>query len=114
MTEKKVTLVVNRPPDFHTAEKLRMAVGMTLEDDNRISVLFIDEGVYSVNGIDMGKNPSNIEINKSLETLGMMGAKLYCHAPSMRAAGMESQKYNVASLDEAGAAEMIREADVII
>ncbi|MDH5638124.1 MAG: DsrE family protein [Nitrospinota bacterium] len=114
MTQKRVTLVVNCPPNFYTAEKLRMAVGMTLEDGNRISILFIDDGTYSVNGVDMGKNPSNMEINKSLETLGMLGVKLYSHSPSMKKTGMEVEKYNVLPLDERGAADMLDESDVII
>ncbi|MDH5477439.1 MAG: hypothetical protein OEY50_03830 [Nitrospinota bacterium] len=114
MTEKRIALVVNRPPDFYTAEKLRMAVGLTLEDDNRIRVLFIDNGVYSVNGIEMGKNPSNIEINKSLETLGLLGAELFAHTPSMSKAGVEAHKYKVLPLDGRGAAGMLQESDVII
>ena len=114
MNEKKITVVINRPPDFKTAEKLRMAVGLTLEDSNKISVVFIDNGVYSVNGIALDKNPANIEINKSLETLVMLGVTLYAHTPSMEKTGMQAQTHNVSLLSDGAVAGMLGEQDTII
>ena len=114
MKTKTITVVLCHPPDFSTAEKLRMAVGMTLEDGNKISALFIGEGACAVNGIGLGKNPANIEIDKSIETLGMMGASLFVHEPSLQKYNVGVDLFNILTLDDRGAADLLAGSEVII
>jgi len=114
MKTKTITLAICNPPDFSTAEKLRMAVGLTLEDANKINALFIGEGACSVNGIGLGKNPSNMEIDKSIETLGMMGVSLFVHEPSLQKYSVGVDLYNILTLDDRGAADLLAASDVII
>jgi hypothetical protein len=114
MKTKNVTVVVSRPPDFATAEKLRMAVGLTLDDGNKVTALFIDEGVCAVNGAGFENHPSRIEVDKSLETLGLMGVRLLAHAPSLEIYGVGLERYNVFPIDGPGSADLLAGSDVII
>lgn len=53
-SEEKIISILIRKPPFNTlrnSEALRMSLGLTLQDD-RVQVLFIEDGVYSLNPAD--------------------------------------------------------------
>jgi len=114
MKTKNVTVVVGRGPDFATAEKLRMAVGLTLEDGNRVTVLFIGQGVCAANGIEHANHPSKIEIDKSLETLGLMKVRMLAFSPSLEIYSVGLEKFLVDPVDGKAASELLAGSDVII
>ena len=114
MKTKNVTVVIGRAPDFASAEKLRMAVGLTLEDGNRVTVLFIGEGVCAVNGIEHVNHPSKIEIDKSLETLGLMKVRMAAYTPSLEQYSVGLERYLVDPADGKEVSELLAGSDVII
>jgi hypothetical protein len=77
---KNIVIVISEPPDWAVAEKLRMGVGLTLDDNNSISVLMTDNGVFTGLGLDQSK--VGLEIDKHLETLKALNVTLYVHQPS--------------------------------
>ncbi|MBI5815706.1 MAG: DsrE family protein [Nitrospinae bacterium] len=108
---KNVTVVINSAPGFPVGEKLRMAVGLTLEDGNAVSVLFIDDGVYAALGLDREK--TGVDIQKHVKMLGMMNKTLCAHGPSLETRGVDLTGSEVKKVTGAETEKMLAEADVI-
>lgn len=114
MSEKSILLIIDGPPGFAMAEKLRMGVGLTLEDDNKVKVLFIDEGACLVNGARLEGTPAKMEIDKSLQTLEMMGVELLAHAPSIDKRGVDPENEKLKLLDDGGLESLLAGSSVVI
>lgn len=107
-----IVVTVDQPPSGMVSEKLRMAVGLTLLDENSVTVLLLDDGVYTGLGIDREK--SRLEIDKHLETLSMMGAKLLASASSARKRGVEYKKFGIGMLSDEELSTLLKESQTNI
>jgi len=109
---KHVVVVVTQPPHKRTAEKLRMAVGLTLEDGNRVSVVLMDDGVYAGQGVAAGAGQP--EVDKSLETLAMLNVAVVADGPSVDERGLMLTRFNVKTAYGGEIDGLFNNADVII
>ncbi|MGR3310682.1 MAG: DsrE family protein [Candidatus Brocadiales bacterium] len=111
----KNVVVIIRNSLFNTvrnSEALRMSVGLTLED-NKITVLFTDDGVYL-----LGETNPNVissgEIHKHIDTLRLLKHTLIAEKESLDSRNIEKLKYNVEILTRAEVSDTIAKADVVI
>ena len=112
---KNVVVIIRNSP-FNTvrnSEALRMSVGLTLEEDNKITVLFIEDGVYLLGET----NPNAIssgEIHKPLDTLRLLKHTLVADKESLGSRNIVQLKYNVEILTRKEVSDTISKADVVI
>lgn len=107
-----VVVTIREAPSGRVAEKLRMAVGLTLVDDNRVSALLIGDGVWAGLGTDPER--SGLEIDKHLETLSVLGAKILAHAPSAEARGVVYGKFGVGMLSDEQVSSLLKAENTVI
>lgn len=72
-----VTVVITRTP-FNTirnSEALRMSVGLTLNEGNRVQVVFLGDGVYTLAPLKP-QAVGSLEIEKHLEMLKLLNCRL--------------------------------------
>lgn len=67
----KIAVLIDRAPSMKIAEKLRMALGLTLADGNEVEIFFIGDGLKSLALSRETDALSMSEIAKHLETLLM-------------------------------------------
>jgi sulfur relay (sulfurtransferase) DsrF/TusC family protein len=109
---KNVLVVVTHSPSPAVGERLRMCVGLTLEDANKIRVLFTDDGVHSAVGID--RDIAGFDIDRHLEMLTMMQLPIYVHEPSVTSRGMTLDRKGITFVDDDATARLMAESDVIL
>ncbi len=109
-----ILLAISRVPDWKTAEMLRMGVGLTLADENRIRVLFIDDGVYAASGFQSESAWSAKDIEKHIETLGALGANLFADEKSANQRGVVLDKFGIKAIDPDHAAGLMDDSDITI
>ncbi|MBF0169545.1 MAG: hypothetical protein HQK87_00405 [Nitrospinae bacterium] len=112
MGERKITVVISECPSPLVAERLRMGVGLTLEDGNKVRILFTDGGIYAVSGID--RERGRFDLDRHLEMFNLMELPVYFHAPSAAARGIAIDRKGFAPVDDDGAAALLRESDVVL
>ncbi len=89
-----------------------MAVGLTLAD-NAISVIFIDDGVYTL----LPTQPSGIaslEVDKHLETLQLLNVRLMAGEESLADRKLSRLKWDVQRLAHGEVARLLAESEAII
>lgn len=111
--KKKVLVLVKRPPfgSEHAGEALRLAVGLTLADNNEITVALVGDGVGLLRELD----PSAIaalEVKKHLDALQMLGVKLVAEAESLEAGDIRQSRAQ--SISHRDLLRLIDEAEVVI
>ncbi len=111
--KKKIMVTIKEPPGGAMSEKLRMSVGLTLDDNNEVSVLLIDDGVYTGLGMDEEKVGSK-KIDKHLEMLEMMNVKVFAHEGSVKGRDVFLSKFGVEKVDDDEVARLLFESDVTI
>lgn len=89
-----------------------MSVGLTLED-NKITVLFIEDGVYLLGETDPKVILSG-EIHKHIDTLRLLKHTLVADKESLDSRNIKKLKYNVGILTRAEISDTISKADVVI
>lgn len=109
---KNVTVIVSSAPSGEVAEVLRMAVGLSLEDGNRLRVVLVDDGVYL--GLGHDTNKTGIEIEKSLSTLEMLKKEILAVKPSLEARGVTLSRFGVRTIDKEEFAAIVREPGVVL
>jgi sulfur relay (sulfurtransferase) DsrF/TusC family protein len=78
---KEVTIILSEYP-FGTnrfAEKLRMGLGLTLNDDNSLNLVLVKNGRHALKGLDetaIGMNP----ITRTVKILADMGASIFAES----------------------------------
>jgi sulfur relay (sulfurtransferase) DsrF/TusC family protein len=75
--DQTVTVVITRTP-FNTirnSEALRMSVGLTLCEENRVQVVFVGEGVYTLAPLKPEAVDSP-ETEKHLQTLKLLNCRM--------------------------------------
>lgn len=112
---KKVAVVIRALP-FNTirnSEALRCAVGLTIEEENKIQVLFIDDGVWTAASLDT-KAASSRDLGKHVETLEMMEAELMAEEEALTARGIKVGRKEIATKPRQVINQAIKEADVVM
>jgi sulfur relay protein TusC/DsrF len=111
---KRVAVVIRKSP-FNTcrnAEALRMTVGLTL-GDNAISVVFRDDGVYTLLPVQPALIGS-LEIDKHLETLQLLNVRLMVENESLHERKLGQLKWEVERLARQEVARVLAESEAII
>src|SRR5918996_257417 len=111
---RQVAVVLRKSP-FNTcqnAEALRMTVGLTL-GDNAISVIFRDDGVYTL----LPTQPAligSLEIDKHLETLQLLNVRLIAERESLIERHLSHLKWDVERLGQREVVQLLGASDAII
>ena len=105
-------VTIKDAPSGRVAEKLRMAVGLILVDDNKVNVLFTDDGVWAGMGVD--KEQSDFEIDKHLETLSAMGARMMASAVSAGRRGVTYDRFGIDLLSDEEISDILTRAGTTI
>lgn len=105
---KKVVVTISQAPSRAISEKMRMAVGLTLEDENAVTLLLIGDGVYALQGTDPEK--TGFDVEKHLKTITMMGHSVIASAQSAASRGVEAP----GALFDEEIARLVRESDVTL
>ncbi len=111
---KNIVVVVDQLPNLRMEEKLRMSVGLTLSDDNALSVLLVDDGVYTGIGRVGDEGSVGAEIEKHLSFLGALNVPVYVSSDSMNRRGVSVNRPNVKFADENETDEIFRNSDITI
>ncbi len=110
---KKTLVVISDPPSGQVAERLRMAVGLTLEDGNKVTALLIDDGVYTGLGIDHEKLGAK-EIDKHLKMLGMLSVDIFAHSGCCDKRNITLGDFGIIGASDEDVAKLVEQADVTI
>ncbi|VAX24823.1 hypothetical protein MNBD_NITROSPINAE02-231 [hydrothermal vent metagenome] len=110
---KNTLVVISDPPSGQVAERLRMTVGLTLENDNKVTALLIDDGVYTGLGLDHEKLGAK-EIDKHLKMLGMLSVEVFAHTGSCDKRGVTLDGFGIIGASDDDVAKLLEEADVTI
>jgi sulfur relay (sulfurtransferase) DsrF/TusC family protein len=84
-----VLVIIHKTP-FNTlrnSEGLRMSVGLTTADDNKVTVLLIDDGVYLLRKTDPELIGSGI-IRKHMDALKLLGHRIVAEKESLEKRGI--------------------------
>ncbi len=111
---KNIVLVIDGPPNPKTSEKLRMGVGLTLDDGNKVSALLIDEGVFTASGLAKEGAPAGCEIDKHLEAFGALNVGLIAHEPSARGCGLSIERFGIRLAGDEEVTQLLDNADILI
>ncbi len=109
---KKIAVVIDRAPDPNLFELLRMTVGMTIEDENKVSLLLLGDGVFCINRIDEEK--LGFDMAKHFEMLKAMKADLYAHTESAEQRNVSLSGTWFQSLDDGATVEILAESDFVV
>ncbi|MGR3295100.1 MAG: DsrE family protein [Candidatus Bathyanammoxibius sp.] len=85
----EIIVVIHKTP-FNTlrnSEGLRMSVGLTLEEDNKVTVLLIDDGVYLLRKTDPELIGSGV-IRKHMDALILLGHRIVAEKESLEKRGI--------------------------
>ncbi|MBU1598919.1 DsrE family protein, partial [bacterium] len=94
-------------------EALRCAVGMTIEEENKIQVLFIDDGVWTAAFLDC-QAAQERELPKHVETLSMMEVELMAEEEALANRGLIVSRKEILTKPRQVINQAIKEADVIM
>jgi sulfur relay (sulfurtransferase) DsrF/TusC family protein len=111
----QVVVLVHQSP-FNTirnSEGLRMAVGLTLEEDNRVTVVFVRDGVFLIGNVSPERIQSGI-VKKHLDALRLLGHRLVAERESMEERGIKEPAIKIDVLDRNEVVKILSEADRVI
>lgn len=109
---KKIVIAIRKAPSVAVSEKLRMAVGLTLEDDNQVTVALMDDGVWAATKID--PDLAGFETEKHIKTLTLMRHKVAVSMTAAKARGVDIEKEGLSPISGSGLIELFENADVVI
>ena len=112
---KKVAVIIRALP-FNTSrnsEGLRCAVGLTIEDENKVCVLFIGDGVWTAASLDCPAAQER-DLNKHVETLAMMEVELIAEEEALANRGLKIRSEEITTKPRLAIYQAILEADVIM
>lgn len=110
---KNTLVIISDPPSGQVAEALRMTVGLTLENDNKVKVLLIDDGVYTGLGLDHERLHAK-EIDKHLKMFGMLSVEVFAHIGSSDKRKVSFSSFGIVGADDDHVAKLLEEADALI
>ncbi|VAX23905.1 hypothetical protein MNBD_NITROSPINAE01-536 [hydrothermal vent metagenome] len=112
MATKKVTVVISEAPSPDVSERVRMTVGLTLDDDNEVRVLLIDDGIYTGLGVDHEKIGIK-EMDNGLVMFGALGVRSYAHSGSVKERGVSVKKFGVVEIGDNEVEKLVSESSII-
>ncbi|MFQ5956958.1 MAG: DsrE family protein [Candidatus Brocadiales bacterium] len=110
-----IVVIVHKTP-FNTlrnSEGLRMSVGLTLEDDNKVTLLFIGDGVHLLRKTTPELIQSGI-VYKHLDALRLLGHRVVAEKESLEKRGINELGAEVDIIPKTQAIEMLSNADRVI
>jgi sulfur relay (sulfurtransferase) DsrF/TusC family protein len=112
---KRIAIVIRALPfnNVRNAEGLRCAVGMTIEEDNRVGVFFLGDGVWTAATLG-SKEAQRRELPKHVETLEMMEAELVAEKEALDARGLRLGQDGVSVKPRKEIDKALKEADTVI
>jgi tRNA 2-thiouridine synthesizing protein C len=112
---KKVVIIARTLPfnSIRNSEALRCAVGMTLEEENKVQVIFLGDGVWTAALLD-SKAASSHDLGKHVETLEMMEAELVAEEEALNERGIKVNREEINVKSRQAIDEAIKDADVVI
>ncbi|HHT9119844.1 MAG TPA: DsrE family protein [Candidatus Hypogeohydataceae bacterium YC41] len=111
----QIAILVHKSP-FNTvrnSEGLRMAVGLTLEESNKVTIIFVKDGVYLIGNVAPERIQSGI-VKKHLDALRMLGHRLVAERESMEERGIKEPSLRVDVLSRAEVIKLLSEANRVI
>jgi sulfur relay (sulfurtransferase) DsrF/TusC family protein len=90
-----------------------MSVGLTLEEGNKVTVIFLGDGVYLLSNI----NPELIQsgtIYKHLDALRLLGHRVVAEKESLEEKGIEKPAVEAEVVSRSEVIKMIANADSVI
>ncbi len=112
---KDVAVVIRALP-FNTvrnSEALRCAVGLTIEEGNRIQVLFVDDGVWTAASLDCPAAQKQ-DLPKHVETLKMMEVELIAEEEALINRDLKISREEIMTKPRQVINEAIKSADVVM
>jgi sulfur relay (sulfurtransferase) DsrF/TusC family protein len=111
----RVSVVIKGSPfnSLRCSEALRMSLGLTLADDNRVSVIFVGDAVYAL----LEAQPELIEspeVGRHLETLLMLGHELIAEEEALQERGLEEFQYPVERRSRQEVAGLLAESTAVM
>ena len=114
MAKKRVVFILKSNPfSWKAFEALREAVGLSME--HKVVFIFIKDGVYTLT--DWKPEMIGIDpINKSIEALGMMDAKIIAEEEAVRERGIILKEWDaeILIMPKEEICEIVNEAEVVI
>jgi len=112
--DKEIVLLFAEAPfgSNHFSEKLRMALGLSLLDENRLTLIFMDASSYALGKLDeasAGLNP----ISKNINMLLQLGASLFAESDDSFSYSDEITG-KVKSINAGDVEPLLEKADVVI
>ncbi len=107
--------MVHKSP-FNTlrnSEGLRMAVGLTIEEDNKVTVIFVKDGVYLIGNTIPEKIQTGV-VKKHLDALRLLGHRLVAERESLEERGIREPSIKVDILARADITKILSEANRVI
>ncbi len=113
MTDVVVIIPTTPFNTLRNSEGLRMSVGLTLEEANKVTVLFIEDGVYLLRRTNPELIGSGI-INKHLDALRSLGHRVVADEESLDKRGISELGTEADILPRGRIVEMLTDADRVI
>ena len=112
---KKVTTVIRRSPfnSIVVSEALRMSLGLTLDDDNKVTVVFIEDSVYLLPPLT-SEAFGYPDAKKHIETLKMVGCELIAEKESLKKRGLPERGVEVTIKSRRAIDQIIERSDRVI
>lgn len=112
---KKVAIIISALP-FNTmrnSEALRCAVGLTIEEENKVVVLFMGDGVWIAVSLD-SIAAQKLALHKHVETLQMMDVEMMAEEEALVSRGLELTCQEIKAKPRQAINQAIQSADVVI
>lgn len=114
MPRKKIAIIIKSQPfSWRTFEALRIGLGSSI--DHEVYVIFMKNGVYALtdwNAKSLGIEP----LDKTIESLGMLGTKIVVEEESLRERGIKLKKWpaEIHILPQEEISNLINSTEVIL
>ena len=109
---KNIVVLISEAPSVAVSEKLRMSVGLTLEDENSVTVLMTDDGVFACLGVDSEK--SGYIIDKHVDTVKLMQHKVVASLSSAKERSCDLANSKAEPIGDDEIKSLIQNADVFL
>ncbi|MEK7813293.1 MAG: DsrE family protein, partial [Candidatus Desantisbacteria bacterium] len=95
------------------SEALRCAVGLTIEEENRVQVLFMGDGVWTAASLDCPAAQKH-DLPKHVETLKMMEVELIVEEEALVSRGLKVSQEEITTKPRQVINEAIKSANVVM
>jgi len=112
---KRIAIVIKGLPfdTIRNSEGLRCAVGLTLEEENKVSIFFINDGVLTAASLDCPAAKS-LDLDKHIETLKMMDVELIAEEEALTEHRIQSTEHRIIVRPREEILKAIKDSDVVM